>query len=115
MQLQTPAWYAGKHVVVAGGGGSGMGAVAAALVREAGGEVTVFDLRAPDAREGLAFERVDLGDPEAIDRAVVGLGDRVDALFNCQGIAGSAGGRAAATSCASTSSACGTSRSACCR
>jgi NAD(P)-dependent dehydrogenase (short-subunit alcohol dehydrogenase family) len=88
----TLAWYAGKHVVVAGGGGSGMGAAAAALVREAGGEVTVFDLREPASPDGITFHEVDLGDPDAIDRAVARLGDRVDALFNCQGIAGSSEG-----------------------
>jgi NAD(P)-dependent dehydrogenase (short-subunit alcohol dehydrogenase family) len=89
MKPEAPAWYAGKHVVVAGGGGSGMGAATAALVREAGGEVTVLDLRAPDSPDGIAFRQADLGDPEAIDDAVAGLGDRVDALFNTQGIAGS--------------------------
>src|SRR5919197_690006 len=81
-------WYAGKHVVVAGGGGSGMGRAAAGLVRAAGGEVTVLDLRPPEAPDGIVFREVDLGDPDAIDRAVESL-DRADALFNCQGIAGS--------------------------
>jgi len=88
----TLAWYAGKHVVVAGGGGSGMGAAAARLVREAGAEVTVFDLRAPAAPDGIAFHEVDLGDPDAIDAAVGRLRGPVDALFNCQGIAGSSEG-----------------------
>jgi NAD(P)-dependent dehydrogenase (short-subunit alcohol dehydrogenase family) len=82
--------YSGKRVVVAGGGGSGMGAAAARLVHEAGGDVTVLDLREPSC--DAAFQRVDLGDPGAIDRAVERLGERVDALFNCQGIAGSAPG-----------------------
>jgi NAD(P)-dependent dehydrogenase (short-subunit alcohol dehydrogenase family) len=90
------SWYAGKHVVVAGGGGSGMGAAVARLARSAGAEVTVLDLREPAERDGLAFTHVDLGDPRAIDSAVSVLGDRVDALFNCQGIAGSRPGTAAA-------------------
>jgi NAD(P)-dependent dehydrogenase (short-subunit alcohol dehydrogenase family) len=90
--LRGADWYAGKHVVVAGGGGSGMGAAAAALVRDAGGDVTVLDLREPEVSDGIAFERVDLGDPDAIDRAVDRIGDHVDALFNCQGVAGSAEG-----------------------
>jgi NAD(P)-dependent dehydrogenase (short-subunit alcohol dehydrogenase family) len=81
-------WYAGKHVVIAGGGGSGMGRAAAGLVRAAGGEVTVLDLRPPESPDGIAFRPVDLGDPDAIDGAVASFG-RVDALFNCQGIAGS--------------------------
>jgi NAD(P)-dependent dehydrogenase (short-subunit alcohol dehydrogenase family) len=69
-----------------------MGAAAAELVRAAGGEVTVLDLREPDSLDGVGFQKVDLGDPDAIDAAVERLGDRVDALFNCQGIAGSAPG-----------------------
>jgi NAD(P)-dependent dehydrogenase (short-subunit alcohol dehydrogenase family) len=88
----TLAWYAGKRVVVAGGGGSGMGAAAAGLVQEAGGEVTVLDLREPEALDDVVFHKVDLGDPDAIDHAAERLGGRVDALFNCQGIAGSAPG-----------------------
>ena len=31
----TDSWYEGKRVVVAGGGGSGMGAAVASLVRDA--------------------------------------------------------------------------------
>jgi NAD(P)-dependent dehydrogenase (short-subunit alcohol dehydrogenase family) len=83
-------WYEGRHVVVAGGGGSGMGAAAVRLVRRSGADVTVLDLREPV--DGTRFVKVDLGDPEAIDGAVAELGDRVDALFNCQGIAGSSAG-----------------------
>jgi NAD(P)-dependent dehydrogenase (short-subunit alcohol dehydrogenase family) len=93
---EAPAWYAGRKVVVAGGGGSGMGAAAVRLIREAGGEVTVFDLREPESRDGITFVQVDLSDPAAIDQAVPRLGDRVDALFNCQGIAGSRAGTTAA-------------------
>jgi NAD(P)-dependent dehydrogenase (short-subunit alcohol dehydrogenase family) len=93
--LEAPGWYAGKNVVVAGGGGSGMGAAAARLVRRAGAEVTVFDLREPQSDDGLRFTQVDLSDPDAIDHAVEGLDDRVDALFNCQGIAGSREGTTA--------------------
>jgi NAD(P)-dependent dehydrogenase (short-subunit alcohol dehydrogenase family) len=81
--------YADRRVVVAGGGGSGMGAAVARLLRAAGADVTVLDLREPDERDGFAFARVDLGDPAAIDAAVERLGGPVDALFNCQGIAGS--------------------------
>jgi NAD(P)-dependent dehydrogenase (short-subunit alcohol dehydrogenase family) len=85
----TSSWYAGRRVVVAGGGGSGMGAAVARLVRGEGAEVTVLDLREPDEPDGLVFERVDLSDPDAIDAAAESLGGHVDALFNCQGIAGS--------------------------
>jgi NAD(P)-dependent dehydrogenase (short-subunit alcohol dehydrogenase family) len=86
----TLPWYTDKHVVVAGGGGTGMGAAVVGLVRRSGADVTVLDLREPP--DGARFCKVDLGDPEAIDRALEGLGDRVDALFNCQGIAGSSAG-----------------------
>src|SRR5213075_3055022 len=92
----TGSWYVGRRVVVAGGGGSGMGAAVARLVRGAGAEVTVLDLHAPDEADGLVFEHVDLGDPEAIDAAVETLGGPVDALFNCQGIAGSRPGTTSA-------------------
>jgi NAD(P)-dependent dehydrogenase (short-subunit alcohol dehydrogenase family) len=90
----TLPWYTDKHVVVAGGGGTGMGAAVVALVRRSGADVTVLDLREPP--DGARFCKVDLGDPEAIDRALEGLGDRVDALFNCQGIAGSSDGTTSA-------------------
>ena len=81
----------GKRVVVAGGGGTGMGASAARIAAELGADVTVLDLREPTAA-GVAFRRTDLGDPHDIDAAVAGLGDRVDAVFNCQGISGAAPG-----------------------
>jgi NAD(P)-dependent dehydrogenase (short-subunit alcohol dehydrogenase family) len=90
----TRSWYEGRHVVVAGGGGSGIGASVARLVADAGAEVTVLDLREPLA--GAAFQRVDLGEPAAIDAAVDALGGHIDALFNCQGIAGSRPGTTAA-------------------
>ena len=92
----SDSWYAGRHVVVAGGGGSGMGAAVARLVRAAGGEVTVLDLRPPAEPDGIAFARVDLSDPDAIDASVARLDGHVDALFNCQGIAGSRPGTTAA-------------------
>jgi NAD(P)-dependent dehydrogenase (short-subunit alcohol dehydrogenase family) len=82
--------YRGRRVLVAGGGGSGMGAAAARLAAGLGAEVAVFDLR-PPAAEGIRFVRVDLGDPDAIERAVESeLESPLHALFNCQGIAGSA-------------------------
>jgi len=83
-------WYQGRHVVVAGGGGTGMGAAVVRAVRGSGADVTVLDLREP--ADGTRFVKADLGDPAAIDGAVEELGDRVDALFNCQGIAGSSAG-----------------------
>jgi NAD(P)-dependent dehydrogenase (short-subunit alcohol dehydrogenase family) len=69
-----------------------MGAAVARSVRELGAvDVVVLDLRAPEA-DGFTFHQTDLGDPVAIDDAVRAIGGHVDALFSCQGIAGSAPG-----------------------
>src|SRR6202042_1528368 len=81
--------YKGKRVVVAGGGGTGMGAEAAGLLGELGADVVVLDLREPQV-DGVGFHHTDLGDPEAIDTAVALVGGPVHALLNCQGISGAA-------------------------
>jgi NAD(P)-dependent dehydrogenase (short-subunit alcohol dehydrogenase family) len=83
--------YAGKSVVVAGGGGTGMGAAATDVLRSLGAAVTVLDLREP-AHDGVQFRRTDLGDRGDIDAAAAELPTEVDALFNCQGISGAAPG-----------------------
>jgi NAD(P)-dependent dehydrogenase (short-subunit alcohol dehydrogenase family) len=85
--------YKDKRVVVAGGGGTGMGAAAARLLAELGADVVVLDLREPQV-DGVGFHRTDLGDPEAIDTAVALMGGPVHALLNCQGISGAAPGTA---------------------
>ncbi|HEY2936321.1 MAG TPA: coniferyl-alcohol dehydrogenase [Gaiellaceae bacterium] len=87
--------YAGKRVVVAGGGGSGMGASVARIVGELGGEVHVLDLREPSSPVA-SFVRTDLGDPAGIAESVGRLGGPVHALFNCQGISGTAPGTSSA-------------------
>jgi len=92
---QNSLGYEGKRVIVAGGGGSGMGAAAARLLSALGADVTVLDVREP-AGGGLSFARTDLGDPSAIDGAVGAIGAPVHALFNCQGISGSAAGATSA-------------------
>jgi NAD(P)-dependent dehydrogenase (short-subunit alcohol dehydrogenase family) len=74
---------------VAGGGGTGMGAAAARVLRDLGAEVVVLDLRAPSV-DGVDYHRADLGDRGAIEVAVGRLGPAVHALFNCQGISGAA-------------------------
>jgi len=85
--------YEDRRVVVAGGGGTGMGAAAARLVRDLGAEVMVLDLRGPELElEGVQFHRTDLGDPRAIEAAVALLGGPIHALLNCQGISGAAPG-----------------------
>ena len=83
--------YGGKRVVVAGGGGTGMGSSVARLVGELGGEVHVLDLREPTVPVA-SFVHTDLGDPAGIAAAVERVGGPVDALFNCQGISGTAPG-----------------------
>jgi NAD(P)-dependent dehydrogenase (short-subunit alcohol dehydrogenase family) len=83
--------FSGRRAVVAGGGGTGMGAAATELLRELGAQVTVLDLRAPSS-EAVAFHETDLGDPDAIRAAVERIDAPVDALFNCQGISGAAPG-----------------------
>ena len=88
---KTGLSYQGKRVVVAGGGGSGMGAAAVRLLQQLGAEVIVLDLREPQL-EGVGFHRTDLGDREAIDAAVALVGGPVHALLNCQGISGAAPG-----------------------
>jgi NAD(P)-dependent dehydrogenase (short-subunit alcohol dehydrogenase family) len=81
----------GRVALVAGGGGTGMGASAARILAEHGADVTVLDLR-PPATGSVAFRATNLGDPRAIDAAIAELGDRVDVLINAQGISGAAPG-----------------------
>jgi NAD(P)-dependent dehydrogenase (short-subunit alcohol dehydrogenase family) len=83
--------YAGRRVVVAGGGGTGMGSSVARILGELGGEVHVLDLREPSA-PAASFSPTDLGDPASIAEAVDRVGGPVHALFNCQGISGTAPG-----------------------
>jgi NAD(P)-dependent dehydrogenase (short-subunit alcohol dehydrogenase family) len=83
--------YEGTRVVVAGGGGTGMGASVSRIVGELGGEVHVLDLREPSSPVA-SFSRTDLGDPASIAEAVERIAGPVHALFNCQGISGTAPG-----------------------
>lgn len=79
--------YQGKKVLVTGGGGSGMGAAAVSALVDCGAEVHVLDIREP-AVDIASFTAVDLKDPDAIEAAVDKVGDGIDALFNCVGVAG---------------------------
>jgi NAD(P)-dependent dehydrogenase (short-subunit alcohol dehydrogenase family) len=90
--------YSNKRVIVAGGGGAGIGAACARLAAELGAEVFVLDLRAPrEAAPKTEFMETDLGDPSAIVEAVARIGEPVHALFNCQGVSGAAAGSTVAT------------------
>jgi len=79
--------YAGKRVIVTGGGGSGMGSAVVEQLSALGAEVHVLDLREP-THEVASFHAVDLGDPDAITGAADAIGGPVDALFNCVGVPG---------------------------
>ena len=86
-----PLSFEGKRAVVAGGGGTGMGAAAVEILTRLGADVTVLDLRKPTTT-GVAFRATDLGDPVAIDGAIADLPGRIDMLLNAQGISGAAPG-----------------------
>ena len=85
MSLFDAFGYQGKRVVVVGGA-TGMGAAAAALVKDAGAEVVVMD-RAEVTLEGVKSIKVDLADKASIDAAVDECGGPVHALFSCAGVA----------------------------
>jgi NAD(P)-dependent dehydrogenase (short-subunit alcohol dehydrogenase family) len=79
--------YSGKKVVVSGCF-SGMGEATARLLIEMGAEVHGFDFK-PSTLPLASFTQIDLRDAASIESAVAGLGGgKVDALFNCAGLAG---------------------------
>lgn len=77
--------HTGKRAVVTGCA-SGIGAATAQLLVDLGAEVHGLD-RNPTRVSVARFDTVDLGDPGSIDAVVDLLGDRIDALFNCAGLA----------------------------
>ncbi|MGX7680243.1 SDR family oxidoreductase [Jatrophihabitans sp. DSM 45814] len=80
----------GKRALVVGGA-SGMGAAAAAIIRDLGAEVIVFDLQDIDIA-GVKAVHVDLRESASIDEALTQVGGPVDALLSCAGVAdGTAG------------------------
>jgi NAD(P)-dependent dehydrogenase (short-subunit alcohol dehydrogenase family) len=84
----TASWgYEGSRVVVSGGGGAGMGAAAVRHLVDLGAEVHVLDLKEPPLPVS-SYQAVDLRDPAAVAGAVQTIGGRIDALFNCAGLAG---------------------------
>src|SRR3954469_20166041 len=85
MSLFDAFGYQGKRPVVVGGA-TGMGAAAAALVKDAGAEVVVMD-RAEVTLDGVKSIKVDLADKGSIDAAVDECGGPVHALFLCAGVA----------------------------
>jgi NAD(P)-dependent dehydrogenase (short-subunit alcohol dehydrogenase family) len=85
MSLFDAFGYAGKRAVVVGGA-TGMGAAAAAVLKDAGADVVVMD-RAKVEQTGVQEISVDLADRDSIDAAVDQCGGHVDALFSCAGVA----------------------------
>ena len=81
--------YEGTRVVVAGGGGAGMGAAAVTELTNLGAEVHVLDLREPPG-DVASYQATDLLDPAATKAAIEKIGGEIHALFNC---AGRPGGR----------------------
>jgi NAD(P)-dependent dehydrogenase (short-subunit alcohol dehydrogenase family) len=77
--------YDGKRVLVVGGA-TGMGAAAAELVQDAGGEVVVMDF-AEVTLAGARSIHVNLAEQSSIESAVTDCGGRVDVLLSCAGVA----------------------------
>jgi NAD(P)-dependent dehydrogenase (short-subunit alcohol dehydrogenase family) len=75
----------GKRVLVVGGA-TGMGAAAAELVRDLGGEVIVMDF-ADVTLSGVKGIKLDLRDKASIDAALDECGGPIDALLSCAGAA----------------------------
>ncbi len=82
--------YEGKTVVVTGAA-SGIGAATAELVGDLGARVIGLNIKEP-AVAGVSWIRTDLGDEASMQAAVTALPDRVNALFQCAGIANIAPG-----------------------
>jgi NAD(P)-dependent dehydrogenase (short-subunit alcohol dehydrogenase family) len=78
--------YQGKRVIVSGCF-SGMGEATAKMLLDLGAEVHGFDFKA-SALPLASFNQVDLRDPASIEAGVAAVGGKVDALFNCAGLAG---------------------------
>ena len=84
--MTSPFDYTGRIVLVTGAA-TGMGAETAALLVDAGGEVHALDI-AEVTSPVAGSQRVDLGDPKAIDSVLDALPERIDAVMNCAGIPG---------------------------
>jgi len=85
--MANDVWrYDGKRVAIVGCA-SGMGEATAAELARLGAEVHGFDIK-PATGDYASFRRVDLRDRASIEEAAASLPERVDALFNCAGLAG---------------------------
>jgi len=78
--------YKNKRVIVSGCF-SGMGEATAKILLDLGAEVHGLDFK--ESTLPLAsFHQIDLRDPASIEAGVAAIGGKVDALFNCAGLAG---------------------------
>lgn len=78
--------YKGKRVIVSGCF-SGMGEATAKILLDLGAEVHGLDFK--ESPLPLAsFNRIDLRDAATIEAGVAAIGGKIDALFNCAGLAG---------------------------
>jgi NAD(P)-dependent dehydrogenase (short-subunit alcohol dehydrogenase family) len=78
--------YKNKRVIVSGCY-SGMGEATAKILLDLGAEVHGLDFR-ESALPLASFSQIDLRDPASIEAGVSAIGGKVDALFNCAGLAG---------------------------
>ncbi len=78
--------YKGKRVVVSGCF-SGMGEATAKILLDLGAEVHGLDFK-PSALPLASFNQIDLREPATIEAGVKAIGGKIDALFNCAGLAG---------------------------
>ncbi|MEJ7582866.1 MAG: SDR family oxidoreductase [Acidimicrobiales bacterium] len=85
MSLAAAFRYDGRRVLVVGGA-TGMGAAAARLVLDAGGDVVVMDYANVDLVGARAIH-VNLAERTSVDAAVDALNGPVDAVFSCAGVA----------------------------
>lgn len=71
------------------GGSSGLGAATVAAVRRQGGTPLVLDIVPPSGQDGIDYEKVDLADTRAAERAVdtlAGRAGRLDGVVTAAGI-----------------------------
>jgi NAD(P)-dependent dehydrogenase (short-subunit alcohol dehydrogenase family) len=78
--------YKNKRVIVSGCY-SGMGEATAKILLDLGAEVHGLDFKQSELPLA-SFNQIDLRDPASIEAGVAKVGGKVDALFNCAGLAG---------------------------
>jgi NAD(P)-dependent dehydrogenase (short-subunit alcohol dehydrogenase family) len=78
--------YKGKRVIVSGCF-SGMGEATARILLDLGAEVHGLDFK-QSTLPLASFNQIDLRDSASIEAGVAAIGGKIDALFNCAGLAG---------------------------